>query len=57
MLEALEMAMEIEKSGEVFYKAVAAQASDPSVKGLFEELAAQEQKHYVVFQKMAGYAS
>ncbi len=53
--EALEMAMEIEKSGEVFYKAVATQATDPGVKELFEELAAQEQKHYLVFQKMTGH--
>jgi rubrerythrin len=53
--EALEMAMEIEKSGEVFYKAVAAQATDPSVKELFEDLAVQEQRHYLVFQKMAGH--
>jgi rubrerythrin len=55
--EAFEMAMEIEKNGEVFYKAVAAKTTDPSVKTLFQELAAQEQKHYGVFQKMAGTVS
>ncbi|MBN1887997.1 MAG: ferritin family protein [Thermoflexales bacterium] len=53
--EALEMAMEIEKSGEVFYRAVAAQAAEAGLKELFEDLAAQEQMHYLVFQKMAGH--
>lgn len=52
--EAFEMAMEIEKNGEVFYNAVAKQAAQAEVKTLFEELARQEQKHYAVFQKMAG---
>lgn len=52
--EALEIAMEIEKNGEVFYKAVAAKATDAGVKALFEELAHQEQKHYAIFRKMAG---
>ena len=52
--EALEMAMQIETNGEVFYNAVAAKVADPSVKKLFQELALQEQRHYGVFQKMAG---
>jgi rubrerythrin len=52
--EALEMAMQIETNGEVFYNAVAAKMADPGVKKLFQELAAQEQRHYEVFQKMAG---
>jgi rubrerythrin len=52
--EALEMAMEIEKNGEIFYNAVAAQSADSKVKALFEDLAAQEQGHYRVFQKMLG---
>jgi len=55
--EAFEIAMEIEKNGEVFYNAVAAKTTEPAVKKLFEELAAQEQKHYAVFQKMAGTVS
>jgi rubrerythrin len=55
--EALEMAMEIEKNGEVFYNAAATKATDAGVKALFEELAVQEQKHYAVFQKMAGNVS
>jgi rubrerythrin len=52
--EALEMAMQIERNGEVFYNAVAAKLADPGVKKLFQELATQEQRHYGVFQKMAG---
>lgn len=52
--EALEIAMEIERNGQVFYSAVAAKASDPELRALFVELARQEQAHYAVFQKMAG---
>jgi rubrerythrin len=52
--EALEMAMEIEKNGEVFYTAVAEKSADPEVQALFEDLAAQERGHYRVFQKMLG---
>jgi rubrerythrin len=55
--EALETAMQIERNGEVFYNAVAAKVADPSVKKLFQELAVQEQRHYEVFQKMAGTVS
>lgn len=52
--EALEMALEIEKNGEIFYNAVAAQSDVPEVKALFEDLAIQEQGHYRLFQKMLG---
>ena len=52
--EAFEIAMQIEKNGETFYHAAAVGMTDPSVKKLFQELAAQEQRHYEVFQKMAG---
>ena len=52
--EALEMAMEIEKNGEVFYTAVAEKSADLEVQALFEDLAAQERGHYRVFQKMLG---
>jgi rubrerythrin len=55
--ESLKMAMEIEKNGEVFYRAVAARATDASVKALFEDLAAQERGHYLAFQKMAEHVS
>lgn len=46
--------MQIERSGEVFYNAVAAKVPDPDVKRLFQELVVQEQRHYQVFEKMAG---
>jgi rubrerythrin len=51
-VQALEMAMGIEKNGEAFYKEVAGKSADPEVKALFEDLAVQEQAHYRVFQKM-----
>ena len=50
--EALKWAMEIEENGEAFYNTVAATSTDPQVKALFEDLAAQERGHYQVFQKM-----
>jgi rubrerythrin len=53
--EALEMAMEIEKNGEVFYNAVAAKVTNENTKTLFKELAAQEKKHFAFFQKLAGH--
>ena len=52
--EALEMAMQIEKNGEVFYKAAAVKSGDAEIKELFDDLAAQEQMHYLVFKKMLG---
>lgn len=52
--EALAMAMEIERNGETFYRAVAQQGRDPELKALFEELADQEQAHFRVFQRMSG---
>jgi rubrerythrin len=54
--EALEMALNIEKNGEIFYNEVAEKSTDPDVKALFEDLAAQERAHYQVFQKMLGTA-
>ena len=55
--EAFEIAMQIEKNGEAFYYAVAARMTETSVKKLFQELATQEQRHYEIFQKMAGTVS
>ncbi len=54
--EALEMAMEIEKNGEVFYNEAAAKIADERAKTLFKDLAVQEQGHYQVFEKMLGSA-
>ena len=55
--EALEIAMQIEKNGQVFYHAVAAKVADLDVKELLQDLAVQEQRHYQVFEKMADTAS
>ena len=48
----VEMAMELEKSGEVFYDAVAGKAQSAQVKALFEDLAEQERHHYAAFKKL-----
>ena len=48
-----ELAMELEKSGEAFYRAVAAKMDDPDVRTLFGDLAEQEATHYKVFQELA----
>ncbi len=48
----VEMAMELEKSGEIFYSTVARKAASPEVKALFEDLAEQERHHYAAFQAM-----
>jgi rubrerythrin len=50
----VEMAMELEKSGEIFYSAVAKKAISPEVTALFKELAEQERFHYAAFKKMSG---
>jgi rubrerythrin len=52
--QALEMALEIEQNGEAYYNAVIEKTSDPEVKTLFGDLAAQERIHYKVFQRMLG---
>jgi rubrerythrin len=48
-----ELAMELEKNGEAFYRAVAEKVDSPEVRALFEDLADQEVAHYQVFQKLA----
>ena len=53
-VEALEMAMQIEENGEVFYNAVAEKSTDAEAKALFEDLAIQERGHYKVFEKLLG---
>lgn len=52
--DVIEMALEIEKSGEVFYRAVAHKAQSPQVQALFEDLAEQEVQHYAAFEKLSG---
>ena len=48
----IEMAMEVEKSGEIFYGAVANKVASPTVRELFEDLAQQERYHYRAFQAL-----
>jgi len=50
--EIVEMAMELEKSGELFYDAVARKAASEEVRALFEDLAEEERHHYGAFQKL-----
>ena len=50
--DVIEMAMELEKSGEIFYSAVAEKAASPEVRSLFEDLAEQEKRHYSAFERL-----
>jgi rubrerythrin len=50
----IEMAMELEKTGEIFYSEVAKKATSHEVRVLFEDLAEQERYHYAAFKKMSG---
>lgn len=50
--EIIEIAMDLEESGEAFYNAVAEKATTPGIKELFEDLALQEQYHRRAFQQM-----
>jgi len=47
------MAMNLEKSGEAYYRAVAEKMESPGVRALFEDLAEQEVMHYRVFAGLA----
>jgi rubrerythrin len=49
-----EMAIELEKSGGIFYSTVAGKADSPEIRELFEDLAEQEQFHLAAFEKMSG---
>jgi rubrerythrin len=50
--DVVEMALELEKSGEIFYRAVAEKVP-PQVRTVFEDLAEAEQNHYLAFQKLS----
>ena len=50
--EVIEIATQLEESGEAFYNAAAERATGVEVKALFEELAVQEQYHRRAFQQM-----
>jgi rubrerythrin len=47
-----ELAMELEKNGETFYRRVAEKATSPDTQALFEDLAGQEVIHFKIFEKM-----
>ena len=49
----VELAMQVEQSGEAFYRAVAAKVEAREARPLFEYLAGQEVVHYQVFQKLS----
>ena len=49
----VELAMQVEQSGEAFYRAVAAKVEGQDARELFEYLAGQEVIHYKVFQKLS----
>ena len=49
----VELAMQVEQSGEAFYRAVAAKVEGQEARDLFEYLAGQEVVHYQVFQRLS----
>lgn len=51
--DVVEMALELEKSGEAFYRAVAKKAQTDQIRALFEDLADAEVQHYAAFQKLS----
>jgi len=51
--DVIELALELEKNGEAYYRAVAAKVESQEVRVLFEELAQQEVYHYQTFQQLA----
>lgn len=52
--EVFEMAMDIEKSGEAYYRKAAGRMENPKVKDLMDYLADEEQKHHQVFAELRG---
>ena len=51
--EIMEMAVQTEKGGKLFYETVAAQTKDDSLKALFSYLADEENKHIRIFEDVA----
>jgi len=49
----VDLAMQVEKNGEAYYRAVAKEAQSAETRALFEDLAEQEVKHYATFSKLA----
>ena len=53
----LEMAVNIEKNGEAFYRNLANWADDPNVREIFSKLAAAEKKHQTDFSQLLSFAT
>ncbi len=51
--ELMEMAVQTEKGGKLFYETVAAQSKDEGLKNLFSYLAGEENRHIAVFEAIA----
>lgn len=51
--EVMEMAVQTEKGGKLYYEAVAAQQTDPKLKSLFQFLAGEEAGHIRTFEEIA----
>jgi rubrerythrin len=49
----VDLAMQVEKNGEAFYRAVAKETKSAETRELFEDLAAQEVKHYATFARLS----
>jgi rubrerythrin len=56
-LEALKLAMKMEKEGFEFYRKAAAEAATPEEKALFECLAKDEEEHFSIFQNTCSLLS
>jgi len=54
LTEIMEMAVQTEKGGKLFYETVAAQSRDESLKNLFSWLAGEENRHIRVFESIAA---
>ena len=50
----LDLAMQVERSGEAFYRGVAAKSTSSELKSLFTDLAEQEVSHYATFSNLRG---
>ena len=56
-LQALEMAMKMEKEAIVFYSNARAQTADPNEKAFFECLIRDEEEHFAIFQNTHSFLS
>ncbi len=56
-IDALKLAMQMEKEGAEFYRKAAAESSDPAEKSLFECLMKDEEDHFSIFQNTCALLS